>query len=55
MPTLLIDKISKGKDKTIYATKGTKVTIISVHDTTLICENDKTKIRFSAKECEVKI
>lgn len=54
MPTLLIDKISKGKDKTIYALKGTKVTVISDNGTALIVENDKTKVRFSAKECEVK-
>lgn len=53
MPTLKVDKISKGKDKTIYSRKGEKVTIISIHDTTLILENVKTKVRFSAREDEV--
>ena len=55
MPTLLVDKPSDGKRKGEYSLKGDKVTIISVHDTTLICENVVTKVRFSAKECEVKI
>lgn len=54
MPTLLIDKISRGKDKTIYGKKGDKITIISIHDQALIVQNDKTKVKFSAKECEVK-
>ena len=54
MPTLLVDKISKGKDKTIYSKKGDTITIISVHDTTLIVEDTKTKVRFSVKECEIK-
>jgi hypothetical protein len=55
MPTLLIDKISLGKIKTIYSKKGEKVTIISDHNGTLIVENDKTKVRFSVRECEIKI
>lgn len=54
MPILLVDKISRGKDKAIYGKKGDKITIISIHDQTLIVENDKTKVKFSAKECEVK-
>ena len=55
MPTLIIDKISLGKIKVIYSKKGEKVTIISDHNGTLIVENDKTKVRFSVKECEIKI
>jgi len=55
MATLLVDKPSDGKRKGEYSLKGSEVTIISVHDTTLIVENTFTKVRFSAKECEVKI
>ena len=54
MATLLIDKISLGKIKTIYGRKGDKITIISDHNGTLIVENDKTKERFSVKEGDVK-
>jgi hypothetical protein len=54
MATLLLDKISLGKTKTIYALKGDTITIISDHKGTLIVENDKTKERFSVKECDVK-
>jgi hypothetical protein len=58
MPTLLVNKTSNKPDKNgkpiIYGNKGDSVTIISVHDTTLILENEKTKVRFSAKECEIK-
>jgi len=58
MPTLLVNKTSNKPDKNgkivTYGLKGDSVTIISVHDTTLICENVKTKVRFSAKECEIK-
>lgn len=59
MATLLVNKTSNKPDKNgkilTYSLKGDKVTIISVHDTTLIVENIITKVRFSAKECEVKI
>jgi hypothetical protein len=54
MPTLLIDKISLGKIKTIYSKKGEKVIIISIHDKTLIVENVRTKVRFSVKDDEIK-
>jgi hypothetical protein len=58
MPTLLVNKTSNKPDKNgkivTYGLKGDSVTIISVHDTTLIVENNFTKVRFSAKECDVK-
>jgi len=59
MPTLLVNKTSNKPDKNgkpvIYGLKGDSVTIISDNGTALIVENLKTKVRFSAKECEVKI
>jgi hypothetical protein len=55
MPTLKEDKVSKGKNRVIYSKKGEKVTIISDHNGTLIVENDKTKVRFSVRECEINI
>ena len=54
MPTLLVDKPSYGKRQGEYSKKGSEVKIISVHDTTLIVENVKTKVRFSVRECEIK-
>ena len=53
MATLLVDKPSYGKRQGEYSKKGSEVTIISIHDTTLILENVKTKVRFSAREDEV--
>lgn len=54
MPTLKEDKVSKGKNRVIYSKKGEKVTIISIHDKTLIVENVKTKVRFSVTSDEIK-
>jgi hypothetical protein len=54
MPILKEDKVSKGKNRVIYSKKGEQVTIISVHDQTLIVENVKTKVRFSVTSDEIK-
>lgn len=54
MPTLLVDKPTDGKRQGEYSKKGSEVKIISVHDTTFIVEDTKTKVRFSVKECEIK-
>jgi hypothetical protein len=54
MPTLLNDKVSLGKIKTIYSKKGEQIKIISVHDKTLIVENVRTNVRFSVRDDEIK-
>lgn len=54
MPTLKEDKVSKGKNRVIYSKKGEQVTIISIHDKTLIVENVRTKVRFSVRDDEIK-
>ena len=53
MPTLKVDKPSDGKRQGEYSRKGEAITIISIHDQTLIVENVKTKVRFSVKESEI--
>lgn len=59
MATLLVNKTSNKPDKNgkivTYGLKGDSVTILSDNGTALIVENVLTKVRFSAKECEVKI
>lgn len=51
--TLKVDKPIDGKRQGEYSQKGDEIKIISIHDNTLIVENIRTKVRFSAKECEV--
>ena len=53
MPVLKEDKVSKGKNRVIYSKKGEQVTIIAIHDKTLIVENVKTKVRFPVRDDEI--
>lgn len=52
MPTLKVDKVSNGKDKTIYGKAGDKVTQVTDHGNVLIVENKK-KQRFSVNKDEI--